>query len=71
MLTEPVVAAIFTGVIFGAIHGQIWAVIPLSLFGILLAILYEKSGSIWACILCHGLFNTINVFFMLTMGDQL
>jgi hypothetical protein len=69
--TEPVVAAIFTGVIFGAIHGQIWAVIPLSLFGILLAVLYEKSGSIWACILCHGLFNTINVFFMLTMGDQL
>jgi uncharacterized protein len=69
--TEPVIAAIFTGVIFGAIHGQIWAVIPLSLFGILLAVLYEKSGSIWACILCHGMFNTINVFFMLTMGDQL
>lgn len=69
--TEPVVAAIFTGVIFGAIHGQIWAVIPLSLFGILLAVLYEKSGSIWACILCHGMFNTINVFFMLTMGDKL
>lgn len=69
--TEPVVAAIFTGVIFGAIHGQIWAVIPLSIFGILLALLYEKSGSIWACILCHGMFNTINVFFMLTMGDKL
>ncbi|MEO1857296.1 MAG: type II CAAX endopeptidase family protein [Rubritalea sp.] len=69
--TEPVIAAIFTGVIFGAIHGQIWAVIPLSLFGILLAVLYEKSGSIWACILCHAMFNTINVFFMLTMGDQL
>lgn len=69
--TEPVVAAIFTGVIFGAIHGQVWAVIPLSIFGILLAVLYEKSGSIWACILCHGMFNTINVFFMLTMGDQL
>ena len=69
--TEPVIAAIFTGIIFGAVHGQIWAVIPLSLFGILLAILYEKSGSIWACILCHALFNIVNVVFMLTMGDQL
>ncbi|WP_018969130.1 CPBP family intramembrane glutamic endopeptidase [Rubritalea marina] len=69
--TEPAIAAILTGVLFGAIHGQIWAVIPLSIFGILLAVLYEKSGSIWACILCHALFNSINVFFMLTMGDKI
>ncbi|MFC5050724.1 CPBP family intramembrane glutamic endopeptidase [Rubritalea spongiae] len=69
--TEPVFAAIVTGIIFGAIHGNIWAVIPLSLFGILLAALYEWSGSIWSCILCHALFNSINVAFMLSMGDQL
>lgn len=69
--TEPFIAAILTGILFGAIHGQIWAVIPLSIFGILLALLYEKSGSIWSCILCHALFNSINVFFMLTMGDQI
>lgn len=69
--TEPVIAAIFTGVIFGAIHGQIWAVIPLSIFGILLALLYEKSGSIWTCILCHAMFNSFNVYCMLTIGDQL
>ncbi|MFC4996133.1 CPBP family intramembrane glutamic endopeptidase [Rubritalea tangerina] len=49
------------GILFGAIHGQIWALIPLSIFGILLAILYEKSGSIWAPILCHAMFNSINI----------
>ena len=64
--TEPVVAALFTGIIFGAIHGNIWAMIPLSIFGVLLAALYEKSGSIWACILCHAMFNGINTVFMLT-----
>jgi membrane protease YdiL (CAAX protease family) len=69
--TEPAFAAIITGIIFGAIHGNIWAVIPLSIFGILLAVLYELSGSIWSCILCHALFNSINVAFMLSMGDQL
>lgn len=69
--TEPAFAAIVTGIIFGAIHGNVWAVIPLSLFGILLAVLYEFSGSIWSCILCHALFNSINVAFMLSMGDQL
>ena len=69
--TEPAIAAVFTGILFGAIHGNIWAVIPLSIFGILLAVLFELSGSIWACILCHALFNAINVTFMLTMGDQL
>ncbi len=69
--SEPIIAAIFSGIFFGAIHGEVWAVIPLSIFGILLALLYEASGSIWSCILCHGIFNIINVFFMLTMGDQL
>ncbi|MFD2159829.1 CPBP family intramembrane glutamic endopeptidase [Rubritalea tangerina] len=69
--SEPTIAAITSGILFGAIHGQIWALIPLSIFGILLAILYEKSGSIWAPILCHAMFNSINIFFMLTMGDQL
>lgn len=69
--TEPVVAALFSGIIFGAIHGNAWAMIPLSIFGVLLAVLFEKSGSIWACILCHALFNGINTIFMLTMGDQL
>lgn len=69
--TEPVVAALFTGVVFGAIHGNAWAVILLSLFGVLLAVLYEKSGSLWACILCHAMFNGINTVFMLTQGDKL
>lgn len=69
--TDPIVAALFTGIIFGAIHGEVWAVIPLSLFGVLLAVLYEKSGSIWACILCHALFNSVNVFFMLNPADKL
>lgn len=69
--SEPAFAAIITGIIFGAIHGNVWAVIPLSIFGILLAVLYELSGSIWSCILCHALFNSINVAFMLSMGDQL
>lgn len=69
--TEPVVAALFTGIMFGAIHGNAWAMIALSIFGVLLAVLYEKSGSIWACILCHALFNGINTVVMLTMGDQL
>lgn len=69
--TEPVMAALFTGVIFGAIHGNVWAVIPLAIFGVLLAVLYEKSGSIWACILCHALFNGINTFFMLNHANKL
>lgn len=69
--TEPFIAAICTGILFGAVHGEIWAVIPISLLGIILALLYEWSGSIWTCILCHALFNSINVIVMLNFGDQL
>lgn len=62
--TGPYLAVIVTGLLFGAIHGQVWALIPLSLFGMLLAILFECSGSLWACILTHALFNSVNVFMM-------
>lgn len=61
----PYVAALASGVIFGAMHVEIWSVIPLSLFGILLAALYERSGSIYTCMLTHCIFNTVTITLLL------
>ena len=54
-------AALICGVIFGALHALtgITAVPPLIVFGFLLALLYERTGSIIPGILLHMLNNTV------------
>jgi membrane protease YdiL (CAAX protease family) len=54
-------AALITGVIFGGLHALtgVSAVPPLIVFGILLALLYEKTGSIIPGILLHMLNNSV------------
>jgi membrane protease YdiL (CAAX protease family) len=55
------VAALITGLIFGGLHALtgVTAVPPLIVFGFLLALLYERTGSIVPGILLHMLNNTI------------
>ncbi len=54
-------AALITGLIFGGLHALtgVSAVPPLIVFGFLLALLYEKTGSIVPGILLHMLNNSI------------
>lgn len=55
------VAAICTGLIFAAVHGSLAALLPLFIFGVILALLYEKTGSLWAPIAVHFCFNGATV----------
>jgi membrane protease YdiL (CAAX protease family) len=62
-------AALISGAFFGSIHllGGSWEVIPpLAVFGVLLAWLYERTGSIGPPILMHALQNAIA--FMITVA---
>lgn len=54
-------AALISGLIFGGLHATtgISAVIPLMFFGFILALLYEKTGSIVPGILLHMLNNAV------------
>jgi CAAX protease family protein len=54
-------AALLSGLIFGGLHALtgVTAVPPLILFGILLALLYEKTGSILPGIILHMLNNAV------------
>jgi CAAX protease family protein len=56
-----VAAALLAGLIFGGLHALtgVTAVPPLIFFGFVLALLYEKTGSIWPCILLHMLNNSV------------
>lgn len=65
-LLGPLLAALASGLIFGAIHGNLASLPQLVLMGLLLAFLYEWSGSLWTNILFHMTFNgfmTMMIFF--------
>lgn len=51
-----------SSVIFGLAHG-VSVILPIAIMvGILSAILFRKSGSVWACIVLHGVYNGMNSF---------
>lgn len=54
-------AALGAAAIFGVLHATtgVTAVPPLIAFGFVLALLYEKTGSIWPPIVLHGLNNSL------------
>lgn len=55
-------AAVIAAVVWGSLHlsgGNIGVAVQLSVFGVILAWLYERSGTLWAPITAHALNNTI------------
>jgi membrane protease YdiL (CAAX protease family)/uncharacterized RDD family membrane protein YckC len=59
----PWAAALISGLVFGMLHftggGTITVVPPLLLLGVLLALLYERTGSLWPPIILHAVNNGI------------
>ena len=51
--------AILAGLLFGAVHWDLWRAVPLAAGGIILCYIYEKSGSILVSALAHGVWNGI------------
>jgi membrane protease YdiL (CAAX protease family) len=54
-------AAVISGLVFGSVHipTGITAVIPLAVFGVALAWLYDRTGSLWPAMIAHSLNNGI------------
>jgi membrane protease YdiL (CAAX protease family) len=69
----PWMAAICSGLVFAAAHGSLAALLPLFIFGVVLAVLYEKTGSIWAPVAVHFCFNgaTVGVQFLARQFPQI
>jgi membrane protease YdiL (CAAX protease family) len=60
-------SALTSGILFGLIHMSLVYVLPLSLLGVILAWLYERTGSLWPPIVLHVTQNAL-VLFMLFSG---
>ena len=58
-------AVVFSGLLFGAVHGNLAALLPLTVLGIILALTYEYTGSLWGPIAIHFCFNALTVVIQL------
>jgi membrane protease YdiL (CAAX protease family) len=59
-------AMLFSGAVFAAAHAVTLLFLPLLGFGVLLAWIYERSGSLWPGVIVHALFNLAGIIDILT-----
>ena len=64
----PLFPALSSGAIFAAVHFHAATFVPLWFLGVAFAWLYWKSGTIRSPMLCHFLFNAINLALCLVMA---
>lgn len=69
--TGPWVACFFSAIIFASAHGNAGALLPLFIFGCVLVLIYEKTGSIWAPMAVHFCFNGATVLIQMAVRFHL
>jgi uncharacterized protein len=57
--------AILSGILFGIVHGDIYAALPLALGGIVLCGVYYLTRNAWASMISHALFNALSIVALL------
>ena len=66
----PRLAMWLVAVLFGLIHLNLVALVPLILFGIVLTLLYERTGNLLSSILAHSLFNGFGFIVLFIMEKK-
>jgi membrane protease YdiL (CAAX protease family) len=57
-------SAALSALLFGAVHGQLEVGLGAFLVGIVLALAYERSDSLWPPIIIHAVQNSVSIFLM-------
>lgn len=63
--TGVISATLITGFLFGMAHGALASIVPLSIFGMFVCYIYERSGKLWVPMIAHAIFNTSAVIMIL------
>ncbi len=56
----PRFALVASSLLFGAVHVNLMTLLPLTIFGGVLALLYKRTGLLIAPVIAHAVFNAIN-----------
>ena len=62
--TDGVFAGVFTGLLFGLVHRNLYGALPLAVLGIVLAVAYERARGLALPVAIHALFNTATIILM-------
>jgi len=54
-------AAVLSALLFSGLHGILALIPALAVMGLVLAAVNERSGSLWPCIILHGVFNSLMI----------
>ncbi|MDX2080035.1 MAG: CPBP family intramembrane glutamic endopeptidase [Terrimicrobiaceae bacterium] len=54
-------ALVFSAVVFAVIHGHAPSLVGLFVLAVALTLLYERTGSLWAPIALHAVFNSLTI----------
>ncbi len=60
----PWIAIIITSIIFSLVHASYYGFLVRFSLGVILGFIFYYSGSLWLSVLCHFLFNDVQVTFM-------
>ena len=58
-------AAVISGVLFALVHGQLVAILPIVVLGVIFAFLTRRTESLWASAGAHAMFNGLNTLIVL------
>ncbi|MCK6548457.1 ABC transporter permease subunit [Myxococcota bacterium] len=56
---SPITALVAQALVFGAMHGSVFRVLPTGALGVALGLLVVRTGSIWPAVVAHALTNGI------------
>jgi membrane protease YdiL (CAAX protease family) len=57
--------AILSGLVFGAIHFEFFKLVQLAILGVILALLFERTQSLWPPIMLHAINNTLAFIYLM------
>jgi membrane protease YdiL (CAAX protease family) len=57
--------AILSGLVFGVIHFEFFKLVQLAALGVILALLFEKTHSLWPPIMLHAINNALAFIYLM------
>ena len=58
--------ALLSGLLFGAIHLELFKLVQLAILGVILALLFEKTQSLWPPIILHAVNNSLAFAYLMS-----